>query len=415
VRVAHAGNYAANRVATAVIGGYVDLLRFGEGIRRGGWGWAEDGLRLLQILPIGRVSGLVGKSLRRAGRLRRVAVINELEKEGVCAWINMKQALTQTLVKHAATLEDLVEAAQGLKNTDVLGTLKLSEVAQILRNAGATVKELAGPAEELLVEHLEALVRAQKGGVVMFAMRFRRAAGKVAGQIADHCMYAYINEFGEFRIVDRVGEFKSFSELDKVYAGISFGNASSIIHIADALVIRVMDELSGAPIRTIAWEVRSVFFGNEEDLNALYWQTLEGDLRSLPYGGEPVRSSPTDNSLIWVVGGGDPLDPQKKRDELLFDSNSSKLKPEQIMVLQRAWDRIRAEPTWYRIVFNGYSDNLGNDAANKHMSLRRAEAVAKWFLDRGHLTRDFVVTQGLGATADGRNKNRVEILIYNRY
>jgi outer membrane protein OmpA-like peptidoglycan-associated protein len=433
VRVAHAANYAGNRLETFLFGGYVDLLRLGDGIKEGGWrGWAQDGLRLLQILPIGRVSKFVGRSLRRANRIRRAVAISERPGEKICAWVSMKQALIQTGVKHAATLDDVIEAARGIALRDSTG-LFASEMAEILRNAGAKVTPLLGDAERMAFQDLEALVRRQKGGVVMVNLNFEnvlRAPGEAA--MTGHSLFAYLNDLGEFRMVDRSGMLRALSDIEQFYPGISKGTIKGAFHMADALVIRVLDELSGGPVWKIAFEIRSLFLGDKDDLDALFWQITQQLEENLPRPDEmPVRISSTDDSFTWIVGGGDPLKLDKL--ELTFDSNQSKFKPNQVMVLEKAWDKIRERLNPARqqtVVITGFSDNVGNDAYNRHISLKRAEAVAKWFLGRGHLTRDprtgkgNLRTQGLGkemprasnGTAEGRAHNRrVDIVLLNRY
>jgi len=432
VRVAHASYYAINHTAFEVYAGFVYVLRLGDGIRSGGWrGWAHDGLRLLQILPIGRLAKFGSKGLRMANRIRRVAVIDDFPTKKICAWVSMKQALVQTGVKHAATMADLLEAA-GISIEAAEG-LYPSERAAILRSLGARVKTLLGDAERLPFRDLEALVRRQKGGVVMFSIQFEnvlRAPGEAA--MVGHSLFAYLNDLGEFRIVSRSGMVKTLSELESMHPGITNGTVGGAFHMADALVIRVLDELSGGPVWKIAFEVRSVFFGDKDDLDVLFWQITQQLEENLPRPDEmPVRISPTDDSFTWVVGG--PRDP---RDldylELTFHSNQSKFEPQQIMVLERAWAKIRERLNPSRqqtVIITGFSDNVGNDALNKHISLKRAEAVARWFLDRGHLRRDprtgkgNLRTQGLGretprasnGTAAGRAHNRrVEIGLYNR-
>jgi outer membrane protein OmpA-like peptidoglycan-associated protein len=434
VRVAHAANYAANRVESFVVGGYVDVLRLGDGIfKEGGWrGWAHDGLRLLQILPIGKVSKLIGRSVRRANRIRRAVAISERPGEKICGWVSMKQALIQTGVKHAATLDDVIEAARGIALKDSIG-LFASEMAEILRNAGARVTTLLGDAERMAFQDLEALVRRQKGGVVMFNLNFEnvlRAPGEAA--IVGHSLFAYLNDLGQFRMVDRSGMLRALSDIEQFYPGITKGYIKGAFHMADALVVRVLDELSRGPVWKIAFEIRSLFLGDKDDLDALFWQITQQLEENLPRPDEmPVRISPTDDSFTWIVGGPrDPQDPDYL--ELEFHSNQSKFEPKQVMVLERAWAKIRERLNPSRqqtVIITGFSDNVGNDALNKHISLKRAEAVAKWFLDRGHLRRDprtgkgNLRTQGLGretprasnGTAGGRAHNRrVEIVLYNR-
>jgi len=344
----------------------------------------------------------------------------------------MKQALIQTGVKHAATLDDVIEAARGIALRDSVG-LFASEMAEILRNAGARVTTLLGDAERMAFQDLEALVRRQKGGVVMFNLNFEnvlRAPGEAA--MVGHSLFAYLNDLGQFRMVDRSGMLRALSDIEQFYPGITKGYIKGAFHMADALVVRVLDELSRGPVWKIAFEIRSLFLGDKDDLDALFWQITQQLEENLPRPDEmPVRISPTDDSFTWIVGGPrDPQDPDYL--ELEFHSNQSKFEPKQVMVLERAWAKIRERLNPSRqqtVIITGFSDNVGNDALNKHISLKRAEAAAKWFLDRGHLRRDprtgkgNLRTQGLGretprasnGTAGGRAHNRrVEIVLYNR-
>jgi outer membrane protein OmpA-like peptidoglycan-associated protein len=423
VRVVHAANYAANVVGTNLIGGYVDVLRLGDGIREGGWrGWAHDGLRLLQILPIGKVSKFIGRSLRGANRIRRAVVVGERQGEKICGYVSMKQALIQTGVKHAATLDDVIEAARGITLKESIG-LYASEMAEIARRAGAKVTMILGDAERMELKDLEALVRRQRGGVVMVNVNFQnvlRAPGEAA--MIGHSLFAYINDLGQFLMVDRSGIVRDLSDIEHFYPGITKGYIKGAFHMADALVIRVLDELSGGPVWKIAFEIRSIFLGDKDDLDILFRQITQQLEENLPRPDEmPVRISPTDDSFTWIVGG--PRDP---RDldylELTFQFNQSKFEPGQVMVLERAWAKIRERLNPSRqqtVIITGFSDNVGNDALNKHISLKRAEAVAKWFLDRGHLRRDprtgngNLRTQGLGRGTPRASKG-TEIVLYNR-
>ena len=46
------------------LGGYVDVLRLGEGAAEGGWGYGKDALRVVSIVPIGKVVKMGGQALR---------------------------------------------------------------------------------------------------------------------------------------------------------------------------------------------------------------------------------------------------------------------------------------------------------------------------------------------------------------
>ena len=75
-----------------------------------------------------------------------------------------------------------------------------------------------------------------------------------------------------------------------MHPGITNGTVGGAFHMADALVIRVLDELSGGPVWKIAFEVRSVFFGDKDDLDVLFWQITQQLEENLPRPDEmPVR------------------------------------------------------------------------------------------------------------------------------
>jgi OmpA-OmpF porin, OOP family len=106
----------------------------------------------------------------------------------------------------------------------------------------------------------------------------------------------------------------------------------------------------------------------------------------------------------------------------MFHSNTSKLTGDHIAVLERAWGKLWQMPRWGKIVINGFSDGMGSDAANEHMSMRRAAAVAEWFINAKKVNPKDLVVQGWGkesprgsnATKQGREQNRrVEIVIRN--
>jgi hypothetical protein len=74
--------------------GMVDTLRLGDGVKKGtAGGVLQDGLRLITLL---------GPAAKLGGRISRVLAIDDNPNAGICAWVSMKQALRQTLVKHAA-------------------------------------------------------------------------------------------------------------------------------------------------------------------------------------------------------------------------------------------------------------------------------------------------------------------------
>lgn len=106
--------------------------------------------------------------------------------------------------------------------------------------------------------------------------------------------------------------------------------------------------------------------------------------------------------------------------ELFFETNSYKLKNEHYAELDLLSEFLTKHPT-LDIVISGHTDNVGTEHHNVTLSLRRAESVAQYIIDKG-VVLEKVYFEGLGSsqpiagndTEQGRSKNRrVEILIRN--
>jgi outer membrane protein OmpA-like peptidoglycan-associated protein len=106
--------------------------------------------------------------------------------------------------------------------------------------------------------------------------------------------------------------------------------------------------------------------------------------------------------------------------EFLFEVNSFKLKTEHFAELDLLSEFLRSQPT-LEVSISGHTDNTGSEHHNVSLSLRRAEQVAQYLIEKG-VMYEKVIFEGLGSTRpiagneteEGRNKNRrVEILIRN--
>lgn len=106
--------------------------------------------------------------------------------------------------------------------------------------------------------------------------------------------------------------------------------------------------------------------------------------------------------------------------EFLFEVNSFKLKEEHFSELDLLSEFLLTHPT-LEVSISGHTDNTGNEHHNLTLSLRRAEQVAQYLIEKG-VVYEKVIFEGLGRTrpiegnetAEGRSKNRrVEILIRN--
>jgi outer membrane protein OmpA-like peptidoglycan-associated protein len=101
-----------------------------------------------------------------------------------------------------------------------------------------------------------------------------------------------------------------------------------------------------------------------------------------------------------------------------FDTNSDRLRPETRRILDKVARGIKAYPGQHFVII-GHTDNVGNPAANKKLSLKRARAVAKYLVLRGVPARQLryggygsAKPRATNSTPEGRAKNRrVEIFM----
>ncbi len=107
--------------------------------------------------------------------------------------------------------------------------------------------------------------------------------------------------------------------------------------------------------------------------------------------------------------------------EVLFETNSYKLKPELLPTLDSIAMYLRKQPQ-AEVTISGHTDNIGKESYNLNLSSQRAEAVAEYFLDKG-IAPEQVTFAGFGSaqpittneTPEGRRKNRrVEIRIHGK-
>ncbi len=116
----------------------------------------------------------------------------------------------------------------------------------------------------------------------------------------------------------------------------------------------------------------------------------------------------TPRSHEMLQGGGRPV----TLDGVTFISGSARLLRVAEAVLERAYAALAADPS-LRVEIAGYTDNLGNPAINRALSLRRAQAVKDWLVLRG-IDPSRLVVAGYGssdpvdtnATPEGRANNR---------
>lgn len=183
-------------------GGFVDVLRLGEGVKEGGWGYGKDALRLVAVAG----------PLARVGRFA-LARVTPNPSGGVCAWVASAKALRQTGTRHFATVGELMQAAGHSQ-----APTTMSQMMGVLRSLGARVRNLGKVGS---MADLKRLVASHPNDVVLFGVSWK-AGG--------HALYAFRDALGRFRIADRTGVVaSSLAELEQLvlkklgstYSGIS--------------------------------------------------------------------------------------------------------------------------------------------------------------------------------------------------
>jgi OmpA-OmpF porin, OOP family len=151
-----------------------------------------------------------------------------------------------------------------------------------------------------------------------------------------------------------------------------------------------------------------------------FLQTLVGITGCGTYRtGESVRSPAAFMQLTREVftGRADPVMPDACLDivrlrGIEFDFDKSDIRPDSAVVLDVAVERLRECPD-LRVRIEGHTDWIGTEQYNVGLSLRRAEAVKRYFLGKG-IAADRLRTEGFGEsrpiasneTREGRQRNR---------
>jgi hypothetical protein len=210
---------AALTTIMTVGAGFVDILRIGEGVKKGGfWGYTQDGLRLLSIA--GPVAG-------RAVKLVQLARAKSLADPGGgwCASVAAAKALQQTGTKFFIKAEDVIKKINFAPDD-------LRQFIPFLKDFGARVTHIA-LAQVNTFKALEKLVLANPKAVVMFGVRWKKYRYTHMERPAGHALYAFTDRAGKFVIADRTGMVvRSLKELENYYNGITWAEIAS-----DSLII----------------------------------------------------------------------------------------------------------------------------------------------------------------------------------
>ena len=100
--------------------------------------------------------------------------------------------------------------------------------------------------------------------------------------------------------------------------------------------------------------------------------------------------------------------------DVLFSTGSATLRPEAQAALSDIVGQIRAVYAFPAVRVIGHTDNVGSDATNDALSIRRAETVRVWLITNGSIPEGVVSAEGRGKreplvsndTPAGRAQNR---------
>jgi OOP family OmpA-OmpF porin len=102
-----------------------------------------------------------------------------------------------------------------------------------------------------------------------------------------------------------------------------------------------------------------------------------------------------------------------------FNENKTNISPQAAKILDEVGKTLKENPG-IRVEIGGHTDATGSDKADMAISLKRAESVKKYLMDKFNISADRLVVKGYGkskpiadnSTKEGRAKNRrVEIRI----
>ncbi|HET9958218.1 MAG TPA: hypothetical protein VFQ61_27175 [Polyangiaceae bacterium] len=240
-------SYALWKASTSSATGFIDVLRLGDGIRQGGWGYGRDALRLLV---------LTGPALRLARLgLTKLASLDTFEANANCAWVAAAAALRMTGIKHFATLGDLARAAE--MPVAGLGEVKdLSVVAPFIQRLGGVTRFIGTPSAEA-EQTIARTVAANPNSAVLFGLRW-----DVGGQQVGHAMAAF-RVLGRTMMLDRDGSiYQNLAQIEALggqATGISKAFVSELLIVENATIATAVSRISqGAAIGNALASIRKV-------------------------------------------------------------------------------------------------------------------------------------------------------------
>lgn len=193
----------------------LDMMLLGTGTAEGSkLGIAEDVLRFLSVVPVGRVVRGTGNLLvpfvgSIAQRLSNVAIWRRV-RGGVCGLIAAAQALQRTGSSIIVPLAEIAKKAGRSLDAISRDGMTIIEIGKALRGLGARVSETSGrfiKTWQQLVTH----ARTTDGVSLVFI------GGTHNGQRVGHFVVVGRGSGGNIQIFDRAGVFSSLDDLSRRY------------------------------------------------------------------------------------------------------------------------------------------------------------------------------------------------------
>jgi hypothetical protein len=232
--------------------GFVDVLRFGEGMAQGGIkGFGKDLLRLLVILgPLGRAGGMVSR-LVHLSRLRLAMQVGAVD--GPCTFQAVNNAMSILKGTNLFVTVDDMAAAMGKSLPELTKTGNIYELAAWIDDlvglirGSARVKEVMGLTD---LRQVVALAE-RESGVAIFAIRttVKTAAGT---EELRHSVIAVRNATGAVRFADYGGKF--VNSLDQLITNLGYGAPIKTELLQSGMNAAVIDgmKLTGEYAATLA-------------------------------------------------------------------------------------------------------------------------------------------------------------------
>lgn len=204
----------------AFLGTYVDVLRLGEGVAEGGWeGYGTDALRLISIVPFGRLvrfGGLAARaralpaSLRVATKVKGVTGPCTFQAVNNAMQIARGKSLFVTVRQMAKALGRPVRSLATNADGKVVLAAWVDDLVGVMRANGGRVKVVTGLGS---IDEIVRLARTE-GAPVVFA--FRTTVKDGLGRLRDirHSVIAIRDASGAVKFADYGG--KMFGSLDQL-------------------------------------------------------------------------------------------------------------------------------------------------------------------------------------------------------